>query len=251
MLVDYPKGNYSFLRGIAPYSAGVRANAGYEIVHVRLRRPVTLTAGFTAVRQHLAANGRPVHALCAMELRSPRPFTFQGFNDFNAGYIQVLKDWSIVADGVNPIARTNVAPAAGAPQAPALYGFSYTVHSNGNHKSFVVAGAGELPEGSLQPQDVLRRGDTSPDGLREKIRFVIGLMSGRLKGLEVSWDDATTVNMYTVHSVCGMLADEIVRPMGASAIHGLTWHYSRPPIVSIEYEMDVRGTGRDMVLNFP
>jgi hypothetical protein len=186
-----------------------------------------------------------------MELRSPRPFTFQGFNDFNAGYVQVLTEWSIIVDGVNPIARTNIAPETVAPETPSLYGFSYTVHSNASRKTFVVAGAGELPEGSLDPKDVVRRGDNSADALREKVRFVMGLMSGRLKGLDVGWDAVTAVNMYTVHSVCAMIADEIVRPMGAAAMHGVTWHYSRPPIVTIEYEMDLRGTGRELVLNVP
>lgn len=248
VLVPYPKGNYSFLRGIAPYSAGARADTGYEIVHVRLQRPVPLNAGFTLVKQHLAANGRPPHALCGMELRSPRPFTFQGFSDFNAGYVQVLRDWTIIVDDVNPIARTNVAPEIAPPATPSLYGFSYTVHSSGNRKTFVVAGAGELPEGSLSPTDVVRRGDTSTEGLREKVRFVMGLMSGRLKNLDVAWDSVTTASMYTVHPVCGMLASEIIRPIGASAVHGVTWHYSRPPIVTIEYEMDLRGVGRSMVL---
>lgn len=249
VLVPYPKGNYSFIRGIAPYSAGARADAGYEIVHVRLQRPIQLNAGFTLVRQHLAANGRPVHALCGMELRSPAPFTFQGFSNFNATYIQVLRDWTIILDDVNPIARTNIAPEIGAPTAPSLYAFSYTVHSSGNRKTFVVAGAGELPEGSLSPNDVVRRGDTSMDALREKVRFVMGLMSGRLKNLDVSWDQVTAANMYTVHPVCGILADEIIRPAGGSAVHGITWHYSRPPIVTIEYEMDLRGVGREIVLN--
>lgn len=249
VLVRYPKGNYSFIRGIAPYSAGARADAGYEIVHARLQRPVPLKHGFQVLRQHLAANGRPVHALCGMELRSPRPFTFQGFSDFNTTYIQVLKDWAIVVDGLNPVARTNIAPEIGAPAEPSLYGFSYTVHSSGSRKSFVIAGAGELPEGSLDPKDVVRRGDTSPDGLREKVRFVMGLMSGRLKELEITWDLVTTANMYTVHNVCGMIADQIIRPMGAAAEHGLTWHYSRPPIVTIEYEMDLRGVGREIVVS--
>lgn len=249
VLVSFPKGNYSFLRGIAPYSAGVIADSGFEIVHVRFQRPVELQRGFTAVKEHLAAEGRPAHALCGMELRSPRPFTFQGFLDFNAGYIDVLKQWGIVgADGTNPIARTNVAPEMGAPAAPALYGFSYTVPASGKQRSFVVAGGGELPEGSLDPHDVVRRGETSGDALREKVRFVMGLMSGRVKGLGVTWNDATHVNMYTVHPVCGVLADEIIRPIAGAAMHGVTWHYSRPPIVSIEYEMDLHGLRRELVL---
>jgi len=249
VLVANQKGNYSFIRGIAPYSGGVVADAGYEIVHVRFLQPVALAKGFDAVKQHLTAVSRPVHALCAMELRSPKPFTFQGFTDFNGSYIQVLKDWGIIANGVNPIARTNVAPEIGAPSVPSLYGFGYTATSSTSRKTFIVAGGGELPEGSLDPHDVVRRGETSPDALKEKVHFVMGLMSGRVKELGSSWNEATTANMYTVHSVCGVLAEQIIKPMGASAIHGVSWHYSRPPIVSIEYEMDLRGTDRELVLN--
>ena len=36
MLVDQPKGNYRFVRGIAPYSSGAVAMPGYEVVHVTL-----------------------------------------------------------------------------------------------------------------------------------------------------------------------------------------------------------------------
>jgi hypothetical protein len=36
-----------------------------------------------------------------------------------------------------------------------------------------------------------------------------------------------------------LLADEIVQ-RGAAA-SGLTWVYARPPVVGLDYEMDVRG----------
>lgn len=248
VLVPYSRGNYSYLRGIAPYSAGVRADAGYEIVHARLQRSVPLNQGFAHVRQHLEGSGRPVHALCGMELRSPRPFTFQGFSEFNASYVQVLQEWGIVIDGVNPVARTNVAPESGAPAEPSLYAFSYTVPAQTGTGSFVIAGGGELPEGSLRESDVVRRGDTSIDGLREKVRFVINLMAQRLKGVGCEWNDVTTVDVYTVHPICGMLADEIIHPISGAAQHGVVWHYTRPPIVTIEYEMDVRGVHRELVL---
>jgi hypothetical protein len=248
MLVANPKGNYSFLRGIAPYSAGVTAHRGYEIVHARLQQPAPLAKGFEAIKQHLSTLKRPMQALCGMELRSPQPFTFQGFNDFNAGYINVLKDWGIFIDNANPVARTNVAPEVGAPASPSLYGFSYTIPSSTERKTFVAAGAGELPEGSLDPHEVVRRGETSPEALREKVRFVLGLMIGRLQGLGVSWESVNVVDVYTVHPICGLLEEQIIRPMGASAIHGITWHYARPPIVSIEYEMDMRGCQQEIVL---
>jgi hypothetical protein len=249
VLIANSKGNYSFLRGIAPYSAGVIAAEGYEIVQVRFLQPVALSEGFSAVKEHLSAAGRPVHALCAMQLRSPQPFSFQGFADFNAGYIAALRDWTIVEGGVNPVARTNVAPQIDPPTSAALHGFSYTAQAAAGRRTFVVAGAGELPEGSLDAHDVVRRGETSADALREKVRFVMGLMSRRLTGLGVSWKDVTNVNVYTVHPICRVLAGDIIRPIGPAATHGVTWHYCRPPIVSIEYEMDMRGTDRELILS--
>ncbi|MBM3787085.1 MAG: RidA family protein [Acidobacteria bacterium] len=248
MLVPNPKGNYAFLQGIAPYSGGAVAERGYEVVHARFAQPVPLNEGFERVKKHLIAVKRPAQALCGMELRSPKPFTFEGFNSFNAGYIQVLKDWNIFLDGVNPVARTNIAPEIGAPPVPSLYGFSYTTPSARRERTFIVAGAGELPEGSLKPEDVVRRGETSNEALREKTRFVMGLMTGRLQGLGVDWQQVTVTEVYTVHSICSFLAAEIIRPMGRAGIHGMTWHYSRPPIVTIEYEMDVRGCHREIVL---
>jgi hypothetical protein len=254
MLIANPRGGYSFLKGIAPYSGGAVAIPGFDIVHARFRKPVPLARGFERVKAHLASIPRPLQALCAMELRSPKPFSFQGFNEFNAGYIGVLKGWDLFVDGgaVNPVARTNVAPETGAPAEPSLYAFSYTVTAAAARataaKTFVVAGGGELPEGSLDPHDVVRRGEESADALREKTRFVMGLMTGRLKGLGVSWDLATVTAVYTVHPICGFVAQEIVKPMMGGAAHGMLWHFARPPIVSIEYEMDVRGCRQELVL---
>src|SRR5947209_12606298 len=121
MLVANSRGGYAFLRGISPYSAGVVAADGFAIEHVRLARLVPWKDGFERVDAHLRATGRPRAALCAMALRSPKPFTFDGFNRFNAAYVEVLKSWEILADGLNPVARTNVAPAIDPPAEPSLY----------------------------------------------------------------------------------------------------------------------------------
>lgn len=248
MLVENPKGNYSFVKGIAPYSGGAVAAGGFAIEHARFLRPPALRAGFDAVEAHLQRIGRPMQALCGMELRSPKPFTFPGFSQFNAGYIDVLKRWGILLDGLNPVARTNIAPAVAPPAKPALYGFSYTVPSKSSRRTFVVAGAGELPEGSLDPKDVVRRGDTSPAAIREKARYVMGLMEGRLHGLGAGWPDVTVTEVYTVHDIRALIEPELLDRMGLAAAHGLTWHYSRPPIESIEFEMDLRGCASELVL---
>lgn len=247
MLIENRKGGYLFLKGIAPYSAGVVASPGFQIERARLAKPVSLAAAFEHVDAHLKSLARPAHALSGMELRSPRPFTFLGFNDFNAGYVKYLEQRGIPVDGLNPVARTNVAPEIGAPAEPVVYAFSYTVPSQQPARTFVVAGAGELPEGSLDPHDVIRRGESSLAALTEKARFVLGLMEARLHGLDARWEDVNTVNVYTVHDIGPLFVSHIL-PRARLGRHGITWHYARPPIISIEYEMDVRGCARDFVL---
>ena len=182
-----------------------------------------------------------------MELRSPRPFTFAGFNAFNTSYVHFLEERGILVSGLNPVARTNVAPEIAAPAEPVVYAFSCTVASHSPDRSFVVAGSGELPEGSLDPHDVVRRGENSADALVEKARFVLGIMDRRLSALGASWQDAGAVDVYTVHNIHPLLASMIV-PQTGNARHGIVWYYSRPPITSIEYEMDLRGCAREIVL---
>jgi hypothetical protein len=249
MLVDNKRGNYFFLKSIAPYSAGVVAEAGFEVVHVRLSRYIPLPAGFEVVETHLKRAGRAVQSLCGMELRSPKPFSFTGFNQFNASYIVVLKKWDILLNGMNPVARTNIAPEVNPPGEPSLYGFSYTVPSKARRKTFIVAGAGELPEGSLDPHDVVRRGESSAAAIQEKAHFVMGLMEARLRGLGVSWTDVTVSEVYTVHDIRPFLEQELLKRLKEGGAHGLTWHYSRPPLESIEYEMDLRGCVTELVID--
>jgi hypothetical protein len=248
MRIEYRAGGYSFLRGISPYSAGVVAGPGFEIAHVRLERALPLEHGFEKIDSYLAAQHRRRQALCGIELRSPRPFTFQGFQDFNRQYVGILQRWGILLDGLNPIARTNVAPELAPPAEPSLYAFSITLPTQNAPQSFVVAGAGELPEGSLDPHDVVRKGESSPDALREKARFVIERMSSRLTGLGATWGQVSATAIYTVHDIHPFLAKEVLCEMREAARLGVNWHYARPPIESVEYEMDVRGCRREVIL---
>jgi hypothetical protein len=247
MLIPNPKGGYSFLKGIAPYSSGAVANVGFEIERARLARPLPVAKAFARMDAHLSALGRPSHALCGLELRSPSPFTFAEFNTFNAAYVHFLEYRDILVGGLNPVSRTNVAPENAAPAEPVAYAFSYTMPVRSANRTFIVAGAGELPEGSLDPHDVVRRGESSVDALAEKARFVLGLMDRRIFGLGASWEEVTAVDVYTVHDIAPLLASIIV-PRTGNARHGIVWHYSRPPIASIEYEMDVRCCAREIVL---
>ena len=248
MRIENRAGGYSFLKGIHPYSAGVVASPGFDIEHVRLERALPLERGFQQIENYLESQPRRRQALCGVELRSPRPYTFQGFQDFNQRYVAILKRWGILLDALNPVARTNVAPEVDPPAEPSVYGFSITLPARGAPPSFVVAGAGELPEGSLDPHDVIRRGETSAEALREKARFVLGLMSSRLAGLGATWKQVTATQIYTVRDIHPFLATEVLSGMNEAAQNGVNWHYARPPIESIEYEMDLRGCRREVIL---
>ena len=180
--LEFPDGGFAFLEGVFPYSQGVVALAGFVIERVRFAQPVPLAEGFRRIEAHLAARGRPRTAFCACELRSPRPFSFEGFADFNRGYVAVLEQWKLFRDGVNPVARSNVAPVVDAPAEPSFHAFSYTIPAAAAAPTFVVAGSGEWPEGGKFPQDIVARGDTSAEGMRSKAKLVLETMERRMRG---------------------------------------------------------------------
>ena len=239
-------GGYAFLKGGFPYSQGVKAMQGFAIERVRFAQPVPVAQGFAAIEAHLSALGRPRTALCAAELRSPAPLSMSGFKTFNESYVEVLKRWNLFRDGLNPVARSNVAPKIAPPSDPCFYAFCYTVPAKNAGTTFVVSGSGEWPEGRKFPGEIVARGDSSPAGLQQKARFVLGKMQDRLAGLGASWRDATAVQLYTVHDIHSILSGEILPRAGNGA--GLTWHYCRPPIEELEFEMDVRGVAVERLL---
>ena len=245
-LIPFPDGGYAFLKGGFPYSQAVQGLAGYAIDRARFARPLPMAQGFAAIEVHLKALGRPLTALCAAELRSPQPFSMQGFADFNQGYVAVLKKWRLFRDDLNPVARSNVAPAIDPPAEPSIYAFCYTMPEERPSRSFVVSGSGEWPEGGRFPEDIVARGDVSPDGLRSKARSVLDAMERRFGALGLSWREVTASQVYTVHDIHPLLGEEILRRTGNGA--GLAWHYCRPPIEELEYEMDVRGVAVERVL---
>lgn len=249
-LHTFEPGGYRFLQGGFPYSQGVAALPGWAIERVRFARPLPVAAGFAAIEAHLRAAGRPLVALCAAELRSPAPFTMQGFQGFNRGYVDVLERWGLVRDGLNPVARSNVCPRFDAPAEPSFFAFSYTVpaatHAGGGGGSdFVIAGSGEWPEGQPFPEAIVARGDLSAAGLAAKARFVIDTMRARTAGVKGDWRGLTAAQVYTVHDIHALLPTHFA-PAGLIGA-GLTWHVCAPPILELEFEMDVRRVGVERV----
>src|ERR1041384_6507077 len=105
-------GGYRFINAVFQYSGGVAAEPGHRIVRVRLARALPLVEGFRPAGPTIRSAAPPLGAFCACELRSPAPFTEEGFREFNEIYAAKLKLWGLYDGKVNPVARSNVCPSS-------------------------------------------------------------------------------------------------------------------------------------------
>ena len=207
--------------GVFQYSGGVAALDGFQIERVTLHTPVPLAAGFAFIERYLASLGVPLLAFCACELRSPAQFTDAGFIAFNRHYCGTLERWGVMTGDNNPVARSNVFPEVDDPAEPSFHAFCFARPLPGASGSFVIAGSGEAEEGQAPYRErMVRYGDTSPEGMREKAVFVLGRMEQRMAAVGASWADTTAAQAYTVFDLHPFLQDEIARR--GAARHGLT-----------------------------
>jgi len=248
-LISNTRGGYAFLLGIAPYSSGVIALPDHEIIHAVLRNPLPWHAGLLAVREYLENSGWSRFNLCGVELRCAAPHVMSGFIDFNRDYRILLEEWDMLVDGENPLARTNVSPVMEPPNETVLHGFSYTAPSELKETTFVVAGGGELPHRDLDDKHIVRFGETSEDALMEKSQCVVEIMKTRLKQLGANEHMLSTIDVYTAHPVHRILNDVIIPEIAIAARTGVHWYYTRPPVQNIEFEMDMRGVQKEVVVD--
>jgi hypothetical protein len=243
------RGGYQFLQGIEPYSSGVISLRGREIIHATLSRPVPWRQGLIGVREHLEQSGLDRFCLCGVELRCAEPHPMSGFIGFNRQYRTLLEEWGMLVDGENPVARTNVAPVVSPPDETLLYGFSYTRPSELDQSTFVVAGGGELPHRELSDQHIVRFGESSAAAMLDKARCVVDIMRTRLERLQANETLLSSIRVYCAHPVHHLLNDVIVPGIPEAARVGIHWFYARPPIRNIEFEMDMRGVRREIIIS--
>jgi hypothetical protein len=248
MLAENSKGNYTFVRGIGPFSAAVTAQPGFEIVHARFLPLIALNDGYIRVERHLREMRRPLEALCGMELRIPKVLSREGFDEFNRPYIERLKAWGLDVDGANPVTRTNVAFETNPVSEPMLAGFYYTMPSTMRGETFVLSGVPEIAsrEGGIQ---IVARGDTSADGLRQKLECILHVLGAHLSEMKLKWETATGVNLYTVHDLHSFFASVLMPTLGAASHSGIIWHYARPPVNGLDVEIDARAVRMELILS--
>ncbi len=243
---DFPAGNYRFIPAVFQYSSGAQANPGFEVERVRFDRLLPLAEGFAQIAKYIQAAGRPLTSFCACELRSPAVVSEDGFRKFNEHYVKTLAEWGLFDGTTNPVARSNVCPDIDPPAEPSFYAFSFIRPSSHAAPSFVIAGGAETRGTGSYPERIVRYRDSSLEALKEKVQCTVGQMEERLRDFGFSWKETTAEQAYSLLDFHPFLADELGRH--GELRSGLTWHFTRPPVQDLEFEMDCRRVLRELVI---
>ena len=246
-IIDFKAGDFSFLVAPGgPFSAGVRANKGFALHRARFARPVPMTDGFARIKQHLEKLARPVTALAACELRSPRPMTVAEFQAFNGEYLKTLHAWGCRHGEINAPARSNIAPLTEVPSGSSFFAFTYTVPEANAAGDFLISGLPEIKAGATGSDRTFGGRDVSLKGFAAKARYVMEGLRTRVEALGCDWGGITGSQVYTVHDFRPVLED-LFAELGISQI-GVAWYPGWPPVVDMEFEVDVRRVRTELVI---
>ncbi len=239
---------YSFLPGGAAFSAGVCARPDHAIVRARLRRPIALAeGGWDLVERWLDKRGRPVGALCGMELRIPAALSPSHFAEFNLVYASRLDQWELRREGAIPVARTNVAAESPRVTEPSLAAFTYTVPDPEAAMSWVLSGIAEIqPDG-----EIVASGDDSTAGLQAKWAAVLEAVDARLAEMGTRLADATEACLYVSSARAGRLLAGEPRRLDELAAGRLSVCLSDPPVRGCAVELDARALAGEEVIEGP
>ena len=89
--------------------------------------------------------------------------------------------------------------------------------------------------------------DVSLKGLDLKARFVMGTLRERVAALGCDWTKVTAAQIYTVHDIRPLL-DTVFAEDKVSQI-GLAWYPAWPPVIGLEFEVDVRCVRTELVID--
>jgi hypothetical protein len=246
-IIDFKAGDFSFLVAPGgPFSAGVRANKGFALHRARFAKPVPMMDGFARIKQHLEKLGRPVTALAACELRSPKPMSVQEFQAFNNEYLKTLHAWGCRHGEINAPARSNIAPITEVPSDSSFFAFTYTVPEANASGDFLISGLPEIRFGATGSDRTFGGRDVSLKGLAAKARFVMEGLRTRVDALGCDWSGITGSQVYTVHDFRPVL-ENLFAELGISQI-GVAWYPGWPPVNDMEFEVDVRRVRTELVI---
>jgi hypothetical protein len=249
-IVSLPLAGYAFLKGGAhPFSLGVACREGHVLTRVRFRTPLPLAEGLSHVASFIAAQGRPLAALAACELRSPAQMNLTDFAAFNRHYVELLRANGFPCEAPFPMARSNVAPTDAPPATNTLYAFTYAAAAPETvahtRPDFLISGKAELDEDTNGVRRVIAEGDHSAEGTAKKATFVFEGLRHRVRELGCDWANVTGIQTYTTRPIEPVLA--LLKEFGLAPV-GLSLHPAYPPVAPYQFEADVRAVSVERVL---
>jgi hypothetical protein len=247
-LVANERGGYQFLPGQPFFSLGAIAASGFEISRAIFRQAPIFPEGLSAVERHLRAAGRPLQALCGLELRNGHQANMQEFMAFNDRYIETLRKRSMLVTDQMPVTRSNLV-VTGAEAVHRIHAFTYTVPASSlsSRPTFVIAG---IPEVRFGPtSEIVARDDVSLNGLRQKTAFVLETIAGLLTTMGVGWRDVTGIQLYTVRDLHPLVETFVLPRIGDAAQRGIHWHYVLLPLEGGDVEIDVRSVRAELTID--
>lgn len=243
-LFENLEGGYRVLPSGSVFSGAAVAMEGHEIVHALVKPWMPLSEAWGYIEGYLKGIGRPVRALCGMELRIPKQLTMEGFKNFNSPYVEQLQKWNLLLGRYNAVCRTNVAPALDAPKEPMLHAFSYCIPSSAQGVTFCVSGAADI-DGRGKP---VAEGDVSPAGMKRRLQHVVDTLTGRLAEIELDWSAVTHTDLCVVQDMPGLWQSVVAPGISPAVRHGVRVHLARPPIAGAEVELECRGVRQEVTV---
>lgn len=237
-------GSVRILPAGGAFCGGAVPTEGYEIVHALLAEWVPLADAWGLIERHLQHIGRPVQALCGMELRSPEQLTPEGFRAFNAPYIAELRKRELVVGNYSAVCRTNVVPATEPPKRPMVHAFSYSQPSSAALKTFCISGAADLDSHG----DIVAPGNTSPAGMRERLAHCVEAIGERLEQLDLNWKEVTHIDVCLAHEAGAALDELLRRPPQGAVPREVRVHAARPPLLGTEVELECRAAAHELTI---
>lgn len=247
-LIDHPTGAFAYLPGGPPFSQGVVAHDGYQIVEWEFRHPQPLPAALHRIGHEFGLRGLGWESLVGVDLRSPVQFDGPGFAAFNADYLATLREhYPLAPDALAPFTRTNIAPVEVYLSEPSIRAVQVIERCAAGGADFVLSGVAEIP-GAPTPEETIAFRDTSDEGLRAKVDFVVAELALRVEKLGVSTGDARSVDVYTAHRL-GWLEPVVADTFSSVGRHGLHRWLGRPPIVDLEVELGCKRLSGQVILD--
>jgi hypothetical protein len=229
--------------GGAAYCSGIVPHEGFEVVRVQLQPWLPLDRAYAFIEGYLSRIGRPVQALCGVEMRVPAPLTFADWSSFNVPYLEQLRQWGLMHGDCSGVCRSNIALALHPPETTSICAFSHTAPAASRGATFCLSGSADIdPQGKI-----IAAGDTSAAGMRQRARYTIGVIGASLAKLRLSWQDTTQLAIFHVHDIPDLWAPGLLGGIGEPLRRGVLVHRARPPIAGGEVEFEARGVRRESI----